>query len=105
MLHIVQTDTENPPGVAVEGSVDDLLSGNQAGDGFQLLLTTLVIPLGEAGHLLSADEIVHLFFPGSPLGRIQSSNGEDAFIGYNSGQFLAVVFDGCKTHKNLLLFV
>ena len=105
VLHVVQANAKDPAGIAVEGCVDYLLSGNQAGDGLQLLLTTLVIPLGEAGHLLSTDEIVHLFFPGSPLGRIQSSNGEDAFIGYNSGQFLAVVFDGCKTHKNLLLFV
>ena len=78
VLGVVQADAEDPPGIPVQGGVLHLVLGHQAGDGLQLVLPALVVPLGEAGHLLGADQLVHLLFPGRPFGRVQGRDGQDA---------------------------
>ena len=98
MVHIVQPDTENPLGIAVQRGVDHLTAGHQTGHALQLRLAAVVIPAGHGGDFSGLDERHHVSLVGSTLGLVQRGDGQNALGSDDAGDFGVVVFDRSETH-------
>ena len=99
MVEVVQANAENTLRVAVERAVNDLLGGDEAGDGLQLVLAACIVPLSQAGDLLLLDKGHHILCPGSAFGGVQGRNRQHTVCGDDARNLRTIVLDSSQTHN------